>query len=1026
MAKCRSSLVVGFRLLAGMVSVGCLVSCRALHEPVVSVPPVRIYVSPAGSDEATGTADAPFRTVYRAQQAARQVAESAPGEVIVELAPGVYRLDRTLQLTDADSGRNGNTVIYRSSGGLGKARLLGSVPLKGWQPYRDGIWKISVPEKTVFHTLYENGLRAHKARFPNREYLPDFPTARGRYLVSQDGTPVLRDKDPKPKTREPSWLTYAPEDAPPVTTVGPKMKMLLFGGGKCDWMRVVSQVLAIDPSERRIEISRHWNGVGTGARFFLEDDLGFLDAPGEFYLDEQENTLYYKPMGSGHPDSLGIAMPRLLRLIEINGSSRDACASNLRLEGLALEETDGEPKGWWSTRYGLSDGALVWMGNTTNVEIRECHLKNSGRNGVMMAGHNVGNRIVGCWIEHMGLNGVTLSNCWHDRKKVPPILDRCEDNLVYNCRIHNIGEIHTYAGCINVFNAVNNEIGYCDLYDSVRYAVTVRGNTGEQYGPPVTREYQPPCTGNRMHHLRVFRCGQDGGDMGALHCANLNNPGGGFVNTFEQITVADCAAIPSMKDIAPDGIFLDWPKMSMDQIFSNIHIIRSQGTQIRSNGRDNADSAQTTNVSWEPEFDPGKMDYENIGVTASFPAEYGGRRVMSAPLPKPRHLTARAMAYDVVELSWLPPDCSFHDTPWYTLYRDGEKIALVSELSYTDRGLSERTRYRYQVAAQDGDFCRPGARTPVCGVRTLLDKALPTVENVWSTQNGNRIRVLFSKPVDSRSALKSENYSFEPACRVTGTRLIAPVCAELDVDGLGTDCRLTITGVTDNTISRNELIGADRLPVAMKGNGACYAMNLTFDGCLLDALGSGGDAKLYGDAVVEQGAGPFGGPALVLDGKTGYAEASPDFNLGPGDFTIMLWMMKVGNGSTALSKGNGFESLTQWSFGWPKAGVANSVSLRLNNVFYSTGAQSVPKNEWVHVVFARRGSQGFTYVNGEPSGGPHDLSTVGDLTNDEPLRIGRRTHEPNPDFFKGRITGVKVLDRALSDEEIRMAARGTN
>lgn len=1015
----------GIRCLAVFGSLALLVSCTSSRQAAPAPSPaVHIHVSPSGDDSAGGTVKAPFKTVFRAQQAAREAAGSAGGDVVVSLAPGVYRLDKTLELTEADSGQNGNHVIYRSAGGLGKARLLGSMPLRGWQQHRDGIWKVQLPEKMFFHTLYENGKRAHKARFPNYEHDPDFPMARGRYLLTEDGSPVTSTTAPRSKSKEPSWLIYAPDDAPPVTS-GPKMKILLYGGGKCDWMRVVSPVKSIDPEARRVLLKRQWRGIGVNARFFLEDAMGFLDAPGEFYLDETSPTVYYKPMGQGHPDTLGISAPVLTRLIQLKGESRDKCVSNLRLEGLALEETDGVPRGWWGTRYGLQDGALIWLGNATNIEIRECHLRNSGRNGVMMAGHNIGNLVTGCWIESMGVNGVTLSNRWFDRKKVP-LLDRCEYNRVHNCRIHNIGEIHTYAGCVNVFNVSHNEISHCELYDSVRYAVTVRGNTGQQYGPPISTDLLP-CSDNRMHHLRTYRCGQDGGDMGTLHCANLNNPGGGFVNTFEQITVADSRAIPSMKDIGPDGIFLDWPKMAMDQIFRNVHIIRSQGKQVRSNKPENADSAQTRNVSWKPGFKTRLMDYENIGLTALFPPEYGGRRGTFAPPPAPRDLSATASAYHTIELKWQPPVHQFGDTPQYTVFRNGKALALVTEPAFTDTHLKERTTYRYQVAAQDSDFCHVGPRTKVCKIRTPPDLTQPAVENVWSTRDGKRVRMLFSKPMERRAVRRLANYELAPGLEIKRARIIAPDCVELEINGLEPRSRyaLTMTGLTDSTPARNALDGGSDIAVAAGGKGASFPMQLTSDGRLLDCLGSAGDAQLHGSASVERGVGPFGGPALVLDGKTGYAETSPDFDLGGGDFTLMLWLMKEGGGHTALSKGNGFESLTEWSFGWPGQGVRQSVALRLNNVFHSTAAKSVPPKKWVHVAFVRRGNQGFTYANGELSGGPHDLSGVGSLTNDQPLRIGRRTHEPNPAYFKGKIAGVKILDHALSEADIRAHARGT-
>ena len=582
-----------------------------------------LYVSPAGDDQAAGTEVAPFRTLHRAQQAARELSRNMQGDVVVNLAAGEYRLDKPLQLSEADSGRNGFRVIYRSAQGPGKARLLGSVPVRGWKEFRDGIWRIDLPEKGMCHTLYENGRRVHKARFPDYEYHTEFPTALGRYLKSVDGSPKQNDKV-RARSKEAGWLTYPADEPPPVTAVT-KMRMHIFPGAKWDWFREIHRVTAIDPKTHRVTFDVvPYHGVGVGSRFFLEDELGFLDAPGEFFVDEKERVLYYMPLGKGHPDTLKISRPVLGRLIELKGKSREQCVEHLVLDGLALEETDNSPPAALWAYSGMTDGALVWMHNTSQVEIRNCHLKNSGRNGVMLIGHNTRNEINCCWIEHIGVNGVSFCNRFLAPDNKSPTEDRCEENQIENTRISHIGELQTYAECITVFNAANNEVSHCQLDNSVRYAITLRGNTGQQYGPAVSTDF-PPTKGNRFHHIRVERCGQDGGDMGALHGAQLNNPGGGCVNTFDQIVITDCYAIPSMSDQGPNGIFLDWPKMAMDQVFRNIQIERTQGVPFRSHRPENGESAVMENVSWQPGFRAELMDFAHIGLTPEFPAEYGGR-----------------------------------------------------------------------------------------------------------------------------------------------------------------------------------------------------------------------------------------------------------------------------------------------------------------------------------------------------------------------------------------------------------------
>lgn len=73
--------------------------------------PVDLYVAPDGADTNPGTVEQPFRTLYRAQEAVRRTVGGMDGSVVVNLAPGEYRLDRTLEFNELDSGRNGFRVV---------------------------------------------------------------------------------------------------------------------------------------------------------------------------------------------------------------------------------------------------------------------------------------------------------------------------------------------------------------------------------------------------------------------------------------------------------------------------------------------------------------------------------------------------------------------------------------------------------------------------------------------------------------------------------------------------------------------------------------------------------------------------------------------------------------------------------------------------------------------------------------------------------------------------------------------------
>ena len=329
------------RLVMGLLQLTVIIGMMVFSGGCLSSRP-SVYVSPSGDDQADGSEQSPFRTLNRARNKVRKLIPAMQNDVVVSLAPGEYPLDAPVTFTEEDSGRNGYRVVYRSEAGPGKANFIGSRPLKGWQRYRENIWQIALPENTLFHTLYENGKRVHKARYPNLEVIPEMPVALGKYLTTEDGTAKKSDKK-NVRSKDPDWLIYKADDKPPVTDVT-KMRIHIYPRGKCDWVREVHSVTSIDPKTRRITMGRSTSfGIGKDARFFLEDELGFLDAPGEFFVDKKKHTLYYIPLENDHPDKLNITYSTLNRMIEFKGKSRDQCVKNIVLDGLAFKETDNSP-----------------------------------------------------------------------------------------------------------------------------------------------------------------------------------------------------------------------------------------------------------------------------------------------------------------------------------------------------------------------------------------------------------------------------------------------------------------------------------------------------------------------------------------------------------------------------------------------------------------------------------------------------------------------------------------------------------
>jgi hypothetical protein len=122
-----------------------------------------VYVSPTGSDESPGSNDKPFATLERAKQEARKLKKDGGATVCV--APGVYRMTKTLALGREDSG-----IVY--SGGPGVV-LSGSreVPASVWLPALQSTnahrLNPSVSSKIVVLDLVKNGFQKPASLRPN-------------------------------------------------------------------------------------------------------------------------------------------------------------------------------------------------------------------------------------------------------------------------------------------------------------------------------------------------------------------------------------------------------------------------------------------------------------------------------------------------------------------------------------------------------------------------------------------------------------------------------------------------------------------------------------------------------------------------------------------------------------------------------------------------------------------------------------------------------------------------------------------
>ena len=317
MAKKLISLIIAFALVSG--------SLGAFAYEGFGKNAYRIYVSPAGSDSAAGSIDAPLNTLQEAQKRVRNILANADGKnkgVMVYLRGGDYPVSEGIKLTREDSGTEKAPVIYRSYPGE-KAVLVGGAALNAahFKPasdnavvsritdktaresvlcinleeegfgdigelYMDGSYTYSSPfpqgPDTNNVELFINGNIMNNARYPNDGYMIISEVLKDSYQVSgmpgakTDGGDIFGGIEITSEDKR--YLQWKNSDCG-----------VLCGYWYYDWADQSLPIKDIDMEKGSIstKLSSRY-GTKKGQRFFAYNLPEEIDIPGEYYTFHQD------------------------------------------------------------------------------------------------------------------------------------------------------------------------------------------------------------------------------------------------------------------------------------------------------------------------------------------------------------------------------------------------------------------------------------------------------------------------------------------------------------------------------------------------------------------------------------------------------------------------------------------------------------------------------------------------------------------------------------------------------------------
>ncbi len=418
--------------------------------------PVDVFVSTSGDDAWSGTlaapnagnTDGPFATLARARDEVRKL--KAAGKLAqgatVHVRQGTYRLTEPVRLGAEDSGTPGAPVVWRAFE-KEPVTLAASLPVTGFGPWKGEILVADLKgtplEKVAFRQLFFGGQRQTMARYPNVDpddphfgqwaYVLDAEPAPATNLSVSDNIAAVKDHfTATSDVIKPAWEKVVQAEIAIHPAYG--------------WAWNIVPIKSVDDETDTINLARPVSyGLMVGDRYFVQNLLAELDAPGEWYLDRDESKLYFWPPADISSAEVSAPVTDSLFVIEK--------AADITVRGFTLEQCSG-------TAVALSDCARCLVGG--------CTIRNTGSWAVSIAGGRESGA-QGNDIYATGAGGVNINA--GDRKTLTR-----GDCFADNNYIHHIAAFQrTYNTGVNL-NGVGNRASHNLIHDCYHQALLLGGN----------------------------------------------------------------------------------------------------------------------------------------------------------------------------------------------------------------------------------------------------------------------------------------------------------------------------------------------------------------------------------------------------------------------------------------------------------------------------------------------------------------------------------------------------------------------